>query len=363
MSKKYRKVLSAILAATMVLGSTMVANAESQSATGDGHKDTVEQKEIFKVLLPTSAAKQFDYILDPNGVIAETEYAKYGGTASASFEKGQTMYFRNAPAVGATKVTYSSSSDAITAYNKSNIGVEIKVEVSIATPSGIELASARGDLVDSDTATPSIYMELVASGSTTQNPAITTAAKKAVATDSIPSAAANYKASYSNATKKYNYILATGADALATDSQRLSENFKSFTFKLTGACNTTEKWIGLSEQPPTVSLTWTIDPPADAAVSGPSLSMTTTGLISASGLTATQNFKSIKVVDGKNVEWDISDAPADWNVENWSAEEGGSFTIQLGEFWMNFIKENGGTAVVKLNLTDNSVKTISVTLP
>ena len=46
--------------------------------------------------------------------------------------------------------------------------------------------------------------------------------------------------------------------------------------------------------------------------------------------------------------------PSDWNLDNWSSEDGGSFTIQLGEQWIQWIIDKGGSATVTLTLTDGT---------
>ena len=122
MSKKFSKVLAAVLAATMVMGSGVVASAAEGSGEGSGSLDVVEATDVFSVVLPTDAGTQFDYILDPTGIIAQTDAAKY---ASASFIPAKTMYFRNEPASGSDIATYSDVSDPIKAYNKQHRAVLI----------------------------------------------------------------------------------------------------------------------------------------------------------------------------------------------------------------------------------------------
>ena len=61
MSNKFRKVLAAVLAGTMVLGSGVVANAAEGSGEGSGSLDVVEATDVFNVVLPTDAGDQFNY--------------------------------------------------------------------------------------------------------------------------------------------------------------------------------------------------------------------------------------------------------------------------------------------------------------
>lgn len=273
MSNKFRKVLAAILAGTMVLGSGVVANAANGNGEGTGSLEIAEASDIFDVILPTSSGTTFDYILDPTGVIEKTNGANHGGPASASFVSGKTMYFRNKPAAGSTVATYSDVSDPITAYNLSTMDVEIEVEAKVATPSGIEIASSvhsdrpNGAYITAKgTATPSIYLGFKASSSTPNLTAITTT-KRTVATASIDDAAKYYTitATESNGVKKYKKELdATGSEAKKASASNYNGIFKSYSFMLTGSCNTDGKWEGLTETPPTVSLVWTIQKPEGA---------------------------------------------------------------------------------------------------
>ena len=78
--KNYKRFLAVSLAATMVMGSsvTVFAADEGGSTSGSGSVDIVEATDIFQVELPTVPENDttFNYILDPTGVIAETDAAK-----------------------------------------------------------------------------------------------------------------------------------------------------------------------------------------------------------------------------------------------------------------------------------------------
>lgn len=307
MSKKYRKVLAAILAATMVLGSGIVANAEEKQAKGTGSLDAPETKEVFSVVLPTSGSEQFNYILDPTGVIAETNFAKYGGTASASFVPGKTMYFKNKLASGSNIATYSDVSDPITAYNKSNFDVEINVKATIATPSGIVLSNT--PVATASTATPSMYIAVKASGSA---PQAITAGRGVVATSSIASASDCYVATYSDA--KYSYVLDATTSQLKPTDATFGDYFESYSFMLTGDCNKAGEWIGLTETPPTVSLVWTIDNPTgptEVDVAAISIASGTVSVRLVSGQNAVKSkITSVKVDGTATTRYDVASSGA-----------------------------------------------------
>ena len=348
MSNKFRKVLAAILAGTMVLGSSVAANAEEGSGTGDGSLDVVEASDVFNVVLPTDAGNDFDYILDPTGIIAQTDAAKY---ASASFVPGHTMYFRNKPASGSDIATYSNVSDPIKAYNKSTMDVEIKVQAKLATPSGIDIVtSAPAGGGAANTATPSIYLALKdAAGET----AVTTAG--IVATSSITDASALYEVVYATDSKTYKKQLnATASNAkLENDFDGL---FQSYAFTLTGSCNDDGKWVGLTEEPPTVSLVWTIDKPDGASAGGP-ITFTNTGDITLTGLTATKNFAHRMTLSWAGTTSDNldSDPNMDWDISQWTEENGGTLKFKLSSGWVSGL--SGELVTVTVYLTDGSTLT------
>ena len=356
MSNKFRKVLAAILAGTMVLGSGVVANAAEGSGEGSGSLDVVEASDVFNVILPTDSGDQFDYILDPTGIIAETDAAKY---ASASFVDGQTMYFRNKPASGSDIATYSNVSDPIKAYNKSTMDVEIQVKANLATPSGIIISTSSVAGQTTGTATPSIFLAVTEDGNTAK--AAITETDRVVATSSITNAKANYKVVYASDSKTYKTSLATGSNA-KTDDELEAAGFDCYSFSLMGDCNPNGKWIGLTEEPPKVSLVWTINKPDGALEVGTSpLTVSSTGLITHTGLTADKNYASMKITN-KNGTFDIGEAPVTWNLDNHSAETGGSYTCQLGDFWMETLRGFSGGKVV-VTLTDGSTVEANINIP
>lgn len=350
MSNKFRKVLAAILAGTMVLGSGVVANASEESADGNGTLDVVEAEDIFNVILPTTAevGDQLDYILDPTGVIAKTNFEKYGGTASASFEQGKTMYFRQEPASGSNVATYSDVSAPIKAYNKSTMDVEIQVQAKVATPSGIIIATSSVAGQKTGKATPSIYLAVKDATSST---AVTTT-QRVVATSSIANAKANYKVVYASDSNTYKTQLATGSNA-KTEAE-LDAAFQSYSFSLTGDCNPNGKWVGLTEVPPTVTLVWTIEKPDGATEvgNGPKMTVSSTGLITITGLTSDQNYEGLLIKNNEGGPYPVNNGACTWNEDNYSAENGGSLTCQLGADWLATLR--GITGEATLNLTDGT---------
>lgn len=363
MSNKFRKVLAAVLAATMVLGSGVVANAADPQGAGEGKGEVhvVKNPEVFDVVLPTSSGTTFNYILDPTGVIEKTKYEAFGGATAATFDGTGNMWFENKKATESDPRKFTNESDPINAYNKSNISVDIEVVAHLATPSGITIATQ--SVIGNTTASPSMYLAMKA----TENNASKEYPIKVAgttATASIATASEDaYETRYVN--KEYvNQLKATAAELKESDAD-FGTLFQKYSFTLTGDCNPDAEWKDLTTDPPVVNLVWTINKPSGAveAVSGPKMTISTTGLISVSGLTSEKNYDSVEVTVGDGTKWDINDDPVTWNVDDWSADNGGSFSIQLGELWMSFIAQKGGTANVTLKLTDGSSVTASITVP
>lgn len=349
MSNKLRKVLAAILAGTMVLGSGVVANAAGGESTGEGTLDQVKDKEVFSVVLPTTqeTANIFDYILDPTGVIAQTNAEKYSKTATASFTPGKTMYFKNAPASGNTTIPYTDESDPITAYNKSNIDVEISVEASIATPSGIVLSST--SVATASVASPSMFIGVKASGSNTVN-AITTQAKQVIATSSIASASEAYKIKYNEADDEYKLVLKDNVKNLKPTDAAFATTFESYSFVLTGDCSKAGNWKSVTEVP-AVSLVWTIEKPAGAVevTDGP------TNYVSALEISTANKALQLTMPTGVNVSslvLNLNNTPTTLIAGNHYTVSGSTLTI--GKYSAGWV---GGT--ITITYSDQHTDTIT----
>ena len=335
----YKRILAVGLAASMVMGSSVVAFAAEGTGTGSGSLDVVEKSDVFQVQLPTDSGTMFNYILDPTGVIKATSAEKYSG---ATFGEG-TVFFANAATTEGGATSYSATSDAIKAVNKSTMDVQIKVKASVAAASGITMSST--DTFDSADTTAGLYLALKDSDTNNSNTAITTSGVELTST--IAALADAYETKYVDG----KYVKQLEADATG---------FKEYSFQLTGACNPKGKWTGLTETPPTVNVVWSIADPT--APVGPQVTVSTSGAISITGLTAEQNYTSSDITAPNGSTYDSNVNPIDWNTDNWSVEEGGSITGQLGSEWMDWLIENGGNIKFTIKLSDNTTKECTVTL-
>lgn len=352
--RHYKKALAVSLAASMVLGSSVMAFAADKeaSASGSGDLEYIAKSDVFDVVFPTVAedATTFDYILDPDGLIAATKGDKYTGKA---FDDGKTMYFLRSTQVDGTvggsagKADYTDSSDEIKVVNKSTQGVNLVVEAKVEAVDGITMKAD----TTFGTTEPELYLAIKGTDGTNaaETTPITAAGveiKKTIAED-----AAAYEVKWNSTDKQYEKQLTTAAQAADY------AGFKTYTFQLTGACNQVAGWSALKDKAPKVDLVWSVK---DFTVTGPQITLTQQGLVTVTGLTADQNFESVTILVGDK-EWGMNDAPATWNTDSWSSENGGSFTVQMSDTWIDFINNNGGKAKAILSYTDGQAESAEIT--
>ena len=354
----YKRLLAVGLAAAMLMGSSAVAFAADQegSSSGEGETQFISKSDVFDVVLPTVAedATTFDYLLDPEGLIAETEGDRYTGKV---FDDDKTVYFLRSSQVDGTvkgadgKVDYTDKSDEIKVVNKSTGAVDLKVSAKVTeVPSEITMA-ASNTFSGTDA---ELYLALLGTDGTTPT-------EKAISADgvelavNIPADAAAYEVKWNATAGAYEKQL--------TDAAKEADytGFKSYSFQLTGVCNTTEgtNWSGLTDKAPKVDLTWSVK---DFTVTGPQFSVDSNGVISITNLTEEQNYSSIMITTGNGEEYDIEANENEWDTSAFSHETGGNLTIRLGQGWINYLNEKGGTVTLTLTLTDSSTKTASATL-
>lgn len=93
---------------------------------------------------------------------------------------------------------------------------------------------------------------------------------------------------------------------------------------------------------------------------GPQVIADTSGLITISGLTADQNWKSMTVTN-ENGTFDINSSDVEWDNSQWSEEAGGTLKVQLKESWLGTLRgKNGSTTVT---LTDDNTISAPLAIP
>lgn len=269
--KNFKKVAAMGLAATMLMGSAATAFATEGGATGSGdYEGYVEETSVFSVNVPTdaSATQGFDFFVDPNGLLAATDYARIPGATAADFEADATLFFTRTPVAadadnGVEAVTkYGKDSESITFTNMSSYAVDVEVSAAVSGVDGITLGT-----VGADTTAPTIYLALVAPGTDGNDATTPITASGAAVTGSIDGENSNFEVVYKEADADagteagYYYVQKT-----PTDDDPLAP-WKTYAFNITGACGGT--WTSdQAEVAPEVTLTWKVtDPVANAAPS------------------------------------------------------------------------------------------------
>lgn len=251
--KKFKKVLALALAMTLVVGSSMTAFAaestpgQSTTVEGTGTVEGSVNTDVWNVVLPetVSGDNTYDFILDPEGLIAETDAVKYSG---ADFEEDANLFFQ---VVSGSGVAYSATSDAKKIVNKSSYAVDVTVSATVTAGTGVAI---NPDATFANDTTASIYMAVEDSAShlaaVAANGTVSVVSTMAAAKDG------SYEVVYDTESASYTYEL---VDSPAADA------FAEYSFQLTGACNSAADWSDLTEVEPTVQVVYKVDKAATSA--------------------------------------------------------------------------------------------------
>lgn len=347
---KGKQILALTLSAAMVVGSSLTVFAEDQKGSdqGTGEIQYVETGDVFNVVLPTDAGTTFDYLLDPDGLIAKTGGSRYSGK---TFDDGKTVYFLHASKVdgtiggtaGTSNCDYSDTSDEIKVINKSTGAVDLTVTAKIAEADGVKM-DADGTFNGAEAG--NLYLALVGNnGTADEKKAIDTAGVELTANIEADNNAYEtaWEVDSEDATKgKYVKKLTTAAQAADYTG------FKTYTFKLTGACKANDTALtALKENAPKIDLTWSVKDFTENSV----LTLEN-GVLTA----------KINVADFKNGTLKIGDTVGALNTQagTWGGEDG-AVTFTFNSTWANAIK--GQTCVVTVNLKDDTSYTASFDVP
>lgn len=239
-NKTFKKALAGTLAATMVLGMSMTAFAQTGTATGsgsgtgtgsfEGHVD----KDVVAVTLPTdSNTTTFAYKMDPEGLIAATNNAKYSGQ---SFESGANVYFQSATN------TWTKDSAKLKVINKGTVDVD--VTVAAKTDANSEVAMSTTKTFESTDTAAKLYLGLqVANQAEVAVDTTDTAGKVTVG---LKGNGDNYEITSVDG-GGYGYTAKTGVPDTA---------WNSFEFGMTGACNPNGDYSASGLAGSNVTVTW-----------------------------------------------------------------------------------------------------------
>lgn len=249
-----------MLTASMLLGSAMtVFAAEGDSETpsttpgsvdGTGTYEGGEMKyPTLSVTLPTIPSGTYDYIADPNGLIAATDNAKYAGATFDENAKG--IFFLT----DSDAKTYSAKSSAqkVVNENAQDIDVTIKLTQKAAGDTSIEYANS--DTFATDDTANKLYLAITNddSDSTKLQTAALSATTVATLTTKVDGVKANFEGKYTEGTG-YGYV--KKADDALTD-------WNDCSYIMTGALNENASW-GDNLTFPTITVTWSYAEHVDA---------------------------------------------------------------------------------------------------
>lgn len=303
-----KKSVAIVLAASMTFASAMTVFAEAGTLDGTGSYEGGELKyPTLSVTLPTIPAGTYDYIADPNGLIAATNNEKYQGATFDANAKG--VFFLT----DSTAKKYSAKSAAQTLKNENaqDIDVTIKLEQKTAGDASIKYA---------DTATfgtgdkeNKLYLAVTDDAQTNAKVSALSADTAATITTKVDGVPANYEAKYTQA-DGYGYVKKTSG---LTDWNECS-------FIMTGALNNQATW-GDNLTFPAITVTWSYaehdDAVANATVAHCNIGDDGKLYISASSSAGFSESPSAVKVNGTNATfscdewgWVSMDAPASGSV-------------------------------------------------
>lgn len=224
-----------------VTGSVIVHASEPEEATGTGKLEGTIPTDIFQIVLPTSADDVFDFILDPQGLINETDGAAYGGK---KFEEDATLFFKRTD--DEAGYDYSSTSDAVTIINKSSVPVNVTLtaKVSLESANGI---TTTDDEAFADDSSASLYLA-VTDG---ENTVPIQGEEDTSIQVTIPAADGAYEYRYDSEKDQYIYGLKEDLSGI---------EFPEYSFRLTGASNGNGNWKEVGDAKPEVIVTWVVTP-------------------------------------------------------------------------------------------------------
>lgn len=241
MNKKFNRLLAAMLAGTMVLGMSTTVFAEdpagSGGGTGAGELEGHVDKNVLAVTLPTdSDTTTFKYTIDPEGLIAATQAAKYPGT---TYNSSTGVYFQT------SDKNYTDKSAKLKVTNKGNVDADVTVNVSVADSTGITAMKAKDGFTAAGAT--ELYMGLLVNDDAGIAVGGFADAGKATKTVGLKGRESNFEVKYNSTASKYEYAIKDGVADTA---------WNSFEFGLEGACNTKGNYSADNFAVPTVTVTW-----------------------------------------------------------------------------------------------------------
>lgn len=201
---------------------------------------TIITNEFF--ILPTLQEDEespFDFILDPQKLLFETDAAMYGGGV---VEKGANLLFHN---LAKGEFDFSRYSDSLYVTNRSTVPVMVTVTAKITDADDLLITQDK-DFPEDDL--PYVYLALVDDKGNEQPISKEGDVSINVKMQRAPQNA--YVYTFDPETGKYEY-------GLSGESEEI--NFDTYSFGLTGECSSSADWSNISVHPK-ITVTWQLEP-------------------------------------------------------------------------------------------------------
>lgn len=243
--KKFKKIVALATAMAMALAPTVVSAATSTGAsvtggaTSDGEFEGWIEKSVFSYTLPTQSNNAFDFIVDPQNLIIDSNDAQSTGAVTT----GATgVYFKNGSG-------YAASSEALTVENMSSMPVDVTVEAKVTITSADSVK-----MVTAGAVTDSISNEAASLDLCIAVNQVTTGAVEYV-DDSTKTATLTATMAALDADEFEIVADGQGYKYQAKGTSSAKETAK---FYLTGSCNTAADWSAAKDMSAKLDLVWTV---------------------------------------------------------------------------------------------------------
>lgn len=382
--KSMKKVLAAVLSTTMVMGMSMTVLAADGEITSTSPTNPATGGSI--------TAPIFSY--DITHVVVPTSY----GVAFNPDRLDITVSTATTPAVTTTSTVASKNYGIINKSSKDKL-VKVGLSVSSTEPNeSVTFVSSRdAATTDAEKGEYKIYLEVV--------PADTTAVQiydsgtaKAPTTTTQPSSLAHVSMTKSTSAtvpmglgdNEVAFKLGKATYALKKDGSLnleggVTDNDVKDLYKVTdldanagvtgftfdGAMNSNADWTkvtGKVEITPTYTIETTdntvevLAGTGAMAKLGPQVTVSPTGLITVSGMTADKKFKSMTITNKNAADLDVNLAPVEWNRDNYNDTTGGTITCQLGADWLLSLR-GVSEGKIKVTFSDDTFIAVSTNIP
>lgn len=286
MKRTFKKLLALTLSLAMACSSMALAagNTISGGTEGGGEMEgfVSAEADVFSVELPTDA--DFDFTMDPQGLIVATDAGAYGGLTGDDFTGDAGLYFPNYTSDEISG--YSNFSDVMTITNKGNVAITVSLSAELTGYGEMGVVEDASDFVEANPeeeveGVPAIYLG-VDTGTVGESGAFTSADDiVAVATEGEDKYtgevydAEEVAALVHSEEPEYKWDEENGYYTEYPEADEIT--YSSLHFRLTGALNTEADWSALTTVAPTLKLVWEINPPEDYTpeVTGPAVASLT----------------------------------------------------------------------------------------